>query len=247
MRKNAAFTLVELLVVITIITVLIALLMPMLRHSIEQAKVIRCMSNFKQCGVVCMAYADDHNTYFPPCYPLGRPEGYRKISPPANDLRPIIAPYLNNQFGIWKCGFINGKDITDSGNTSDQLYVNIWYMPGIGANLLWDVAPTNYREERWPYQRVLMQDHLWNDGTLFRFSHGRGCLRYYGTYWHSAVTETPSGRISSLHMVSSDINACTSANVLFFDGSVKQYKSSQMDYKTQAGGRIYFSIKPKTD
>ena len=54
-----AFTLVELLIVIAIITILAAMLLPTLEHSLETSRDISCMGNLKQFGVSEMLYTDE--------------------------------------------------------------------------------------------------------------------------------------------------------------------------------------------
>ena len=57
--KNRAFTLVELLVVISIIALLLSILMPSLQKAREKAKEVVCMSNSKNQGIMCQTYASD--------------------------------------------------------------------------------------------------------------------------------------------------------------------------------------------
>jgi prepilin-type N-terminal cleavage/methylation domain-containing protein len=49
--RNAAFTLVELLVVIAVIGILLALLLPVLSGSKERAKRLQCRNNLHQVGL----------------------------------------------------------------------------------------------------------------------------------------------------------------------------------------------------
>ncbi|MBN2713752.1 MAG: prepilin-type N-terminal cleavage/methylation domain-containing protein [Planctomycetes bacterium] len=63
-RKDRAFTLVELLVVISIITILAALLLPALNKAIETARSTSCKSNLKQLHNALSLYADDNNGVF---------------------------------------------------------------------------------------------------------------------------------------------------------------------------------------
>ena len=59
--KRKAFTLVELLVVISIIALLVSILMPSLSKAREMAKFVVCSTNFHQMGLAFLQYAADNN------------------------------------------------------------------------------------------------------------------------------------------------------------------------------------------
>ena len=62
-----AFTLIELLVVIAIISILAAMLLPVLGSAKEGAQRTACKSNMHQAILAIIIYADDNNQYLPPC------------------------------------------------------------------------------------------------------------------------------------------------------------------------------------
>jgi prepilin-type N-terminal cleavage/methylation domain-containing protein len=64
MRRNRAFTLVELLVVISIVALLVALLLPGLGKAREQARRTACLSNVRQQAIGATSYAADNRGWY---------------------------------------------------------------------------------------------------------------------------------------------------------------------------------------
>jgi len=68
-NKKLGFTLLELLIVITIIGILATILLPVLARAREQAKKIVCTNNLKQIGLAFLMYSHENNGLFPPGHP----------------------------------------------------------------------------------------------------------------------------------------------------------------------------------
>lgn len=64
-KSSGAFTLVELLVVISIIAILAALLLPALASARERGRRVACLSNLRQLGIAIHGYASDNDGKIP--------------------------------------------------------------------------------------------------------------------------------------------------------------------------------------
>jgi prepilin-type N-terminal cleavage/methylation domain-containing protein len=63
--RCAAFTLIEVLVVVAIIALLLAILLPSLSRAKEKARQAMCLSNLKQQGIGCAAYSAENRAFLP--------------------------------------------------------------------------------------------------------------------------------------------------------------------------------------
>ena len=116
-KSPNAFTLVELLVVITIIGILIALLLPAVQAAREAARRIQCTNHLKQIGLAAHNFENQHGR-FPPGYLGPIPQEKEKHQGPHFGQRvgclTFILPFM--ELGnIWE---LMDTDATDHGNIS---------------------------------------------------------------------------------------------------------------------------------
>lgn len=98
-----AFSLLELMVVVTIIGLLIAIVLPSLARVREQARQTACSSNLKQIGVACQGYLLDNQDRFPfasfmPSVDPAPLETDRSIS-----IADVLLPELKGQSKVFQC------------------------------------------------------------------------------------------------------------------------------------------------
>jgi prepilin-type N-terminal cleavage/methylation domain-containing protein/prepilin-type processing-associated H-X9-DG protein len=110
MKKQFAFTLVELLVVIGIIALLAAILFPVFASARRKSYQTVCSSNLRQLGQAVLLYAHDYDDH----YPLGGDTTdllptaswyHGKFAAKAVGLQPLTAmlfPYTKSR-EVWKC------------------------------------------------------------------------------------------------------------------------------------------------
>jgi prepilin-type N-terminal cleavage/methylation domain-containing protein/prepilin-type processing-associated H-X9-DG protein len=105
MKRRRAFTLVELLVVVGIITVLIALLLPVLSKARRQAAQVACMSNLRQVGAALVGYASSNRGWFPAPAVAGCPfdEDWLHWQSDRDPMEGSIVPYLGKDLRVLVC------------------------------------------------------------------------------------------------------------------------------------------------
>jgi prepilin-type N-terminal cleavage/methylation domain-containing protein/prepilin-type processing-associated H-X9-DG protein len=103
--KRAAFTLVELLIVIGIIAVLMALLLTGVARARQHANRAACLSNLRQIGMALIAYAVDNENSFPAPGDLDDvyPEDWVHWQPNRDVREGRVMRYINYSVDVLRC------------------------------------------------------------------------------------------------------------------------------------------------
>jgi prepilin-type N-terminal cleavage/methylation domain-containing protein len=104
-RLLSGFTLVELLVVISIISILAALLLPALQGARDKAREAGCASNIRQLYVAISLYADDSNGFLPNSWHINERQWQRwnwaGSGVISGFLHRTLTPYLPPRSEVW--------------------------------------------------------------------------------------------------------------------------------------------------
>ena len=154
--RRPGFTLVEILVVVTILGIMAGMLMPVFVRAQENAKLARCMSHLKQIGEACIIYMSDYNETFPVAFTYKDPGEYkdeasprgqaiggqtagfsiRDSSLPYEYLRPLWK-YTQQSRKIWECPNACKIDVPGVGQVTDYQ----WYGNSYPMNLVFGTPP----------------------------------------------------------------------------------------------------------
>jgi prepilin-type N-terminal cleavage/methylation domain-containing protein len=169
-KRQTGFTLVELLVVVSVIALLIAILLPSLRSARDQAKLLACRNNLRSIWTGILMYAQESNDRVP--Y-LTNPNLLDKMADPFDPKHPTaigtaLGKYVNPK--SWRCpSAVNGYPavpgkwkLTYTLNTAD--YFNF-------------TNPIPYDRDRHAYSRTpedpAMKNYWHFDGRPMRLLDGR--------------------------------------------------------------------------
>jgi prepilin-type N-terminal cleavage/methylation domain-containing protein/prepilin-type processing-associated H-X9-DG protein len=107
-KAGKGFTLLELMVVLSIISLLLSVLLPSLRKSRQQAQAVICMNNIKQLGLAFILYGEDYNGYAMPSA-VQQTSLYwwgKKLSDGIDHKQGFVWPYLKSGLGrksVYEC------------------------------------------------------------------------------------------------------------------------------------------------
>ncbi|MCD6364407.1 MAG: prepilin-type N-terminal cleavage/methylation domain-containing protein [Planctomycetes bacterium] len=106
-RRQAAFTLIEMLVAISVIAVLVSLVAPSLRAARRRTRAVQCLSTLKNLGVAMTLYHKDNDDAFWPFMSDPNPQHpvyfWGKVSDPVDTTRSPFMQYCSHDLKALQC------------------------------------------------------------------------------------------------------------------------------------------------
>ncbi|MDD2706843.1 MAG: substrate-binding domain-containing protein [Verrucomicrobiae bacterium] len=225
-KRSSAFTLVELLIVMALLSVLAAMLLPALRGALEVGRRAKCIGQMRQLGQAVAAYVNDYDGWLP----MVRSD----VTPPGSD---ASMKWITNQAFLRNLGI---RLVYESGWKSSNMerlvcpsdkspYVDTYY--AYQTSYAFNI---NLGNATFPYWHR-MEEFAKPGGLCLAFE-ARGKF-YYDAYM-SAPGTTYGDKIPYLHG--------NGANVLYLDGHVAwhekkiPYRIGGAYYPSQAAGMTFW-------
>ena len=153
-QVRSAFTLVELLVVISIIALLVSMLMPSLAKAKDLARGVKCSVNMRNIGLGVLVYAQENNNYLP------RASMTASMKPPKEpfQVRPwgeAIVPYLGH----------GGRDFSrfdqSAGEMFRKLFTGLYRCPSDKTHITenWVYNPSQLYLGHWSYGKNVIFEY----------------------------------------------------------------------------------------
>ena len=228
MMRRKAFTLVELLVVISIMSLLMAILMPALAKARQHSKNVVCLSNLRQMAILAHIYATSNDDYYPLAYTatsldfttmtsVQRCWDFTTVhdwstSSAAVTVKPGILWEANGQMEIYQCPSFKGPS-----NTSDDPFTGYNYNTSyIGS----PAQSAKIIQVKHPSSTAIFGDGEFVDGDK------RGANKYMRAPWPNP---RDGGFSSDQWAGTQGYRHMGKTNVAFCDGRVQSWKYRYKD------------------
>ena len=136
-RKKNGFTLMELLVVISVIAMLMGILMPALGKARMLGRRTVCKSNLRNLGYAFRMYLDEYGDVMPPAAMM--PSLENPSDPNSKEaITVFLLPYVSGEKNVFKCPGDKGKGYQNYFLAETTSY---WYRERLGGEKLKDSRP----------------------------------------------------------------------------------------------------------
>jgi len=181
MRQPNAFTLVELLTVIGIISILIAILLPALNRARDSAQAAVCASNIRQLHIASMGYAAENRGYWPPAHfdyttvatNLHRWHGTRQSTSEAFNMNGSLLKSFLQTGAVKECPVFEpahpGFEASAGGYGYNNHYLGSSIAVEVGQSYA-DNHPAKTSQLRKPAETVAFTDAAFGDPRLIEYS-----------------------------------------------------------------------------
>jgi prepilin-type N-terminal cleavage/methylation domain-containing protein/prepilin-type processing-associated H-X9-DG protein len=241
MLRKKAFTLVELLVVMGVISVLVAMLMPALRKAREASQKVQCLSNLKQCYLGIQMYQNANRGYIPQYRWKGGVKlwGHFVLAGMNANDEPNNPKYMDIKASICPSNPFRDEIIKDFPNVSDQTYGLYMHNNSDNPFCFFHFYNGNSIYTSTHYLMVLRPDRLKALGwvparSMMLVDTSMGTSGWEGRpvgQWMPTGGAHHNGTIQTLHG--------ERANVMFFDGHGESLMDKEMRFDTDTKPKYF--------
>ncbi len=213
-RLDAAFSLMELLVVVAVVAILAGLLVPVLANAKHRAKRTVCLNNLRQLTLADSMYAGDHGRFPPPNDFVPSSITVERLAQIAQSLGATVPsgpasswPKRGAQPKWFNCPMAVDSGYAEGITLGGGVYTGYAYVGGleesrmVGLGFATVVHPDHLADARHTRRGVLwvdvLDEFIMTDPRRFEFFHARKRVRYPDFRYHA-------GELDGIHRAWSD-------------------------------------------